>query len=328
MSPLSVLFLLAMGGTGTVQAADSAPLLLESKIDLGDVSGRIDHLAIDLVRRRLYVAELGNDSMAVVDLTTGKLMRTVGGFSEPQGIAYEPLTDTIYVANGGDGSVRLLGGADFQPVGRVDLGDDADNVRVDAAHRTVIVGYGTGALALINPQTHMLVANIPLKAHPESFRLTIDGQRTYINVPDAHEIAVVDLTKQKQIAAWPMHELNANFPLILNEPEHELWTVFRHPAKVVAIDTATGALSAIFDSCGDADDLFFDAKRHRLYVSCGDGNVDVWEKRGTEYSRIARLTTPAGARTALFVPELDRLYLAVRATSGKPAAIWVFRVPT
>ncbi len=301
-----VLGLLAMLLRGSPEAAESSPLILEAKIPLGNVKGRIDHLAVDIARHRLYVAELGNNSIGVVD-------------------AYESSTDTTYVANGGDGSVRLLRGAELQSVGRIDLGDDADNVRIDAVHQRVIVGYGRGALAVIDPKTRQKTADIQLKEHPESLRLTGDSQRVFVNVPDAHEIAVVDLALQVQIAAWSTHEFSSNFPMILDETEHKLWVVFRQPAKLVAIDTATGARSTVLDSCGDADDLFFDAKRHRLYVSCGQGYIDVWEKYGTEYSRIKRLTTPAGARTALFVPELDRLYLAVRATSNEPAAIWIFR---
>src|SRR6266700_7241880 len=85
-----------------------APLVLEAKIPLGEVSGRIDHLAIDLKRQRLFVAELGNNSLGVVDLAAGKVMRRVEGLSEPQGVAYVPFTDSVYVANGGDGSVRVL----------------------------------------------------------------------------------------------------------------------------------------------------------------------------------------------------------------------------
>src|SRR5258705_4480188 len=93
--------------------AASTSLRLEVKIPLGNVQGRIDHLAIDSARHRLFVSELGSDSIGVVDLTTGRLTRTVGGFPEPQGIGYEPSTDTVYVANGGDGSVRLVRGTDL-----------------------------------------------------------------------------------------------------------------------------------------------------------------------------------------------------------------------
>src|SRR4051794_25902182 len=101
------------------------PLQLEARIPLGAVSGRIDHLAIDLKRQRLFVAELGNDSIGVVDLAANQVQSTLPGLKEPQGIGYEPSTDTVYIANGGDGSVRILRAEDLTPIGRIDLGGDA-----------------------------------------------------------------------------------------------------------------------------------------------------------------------------------------------------------
>ena len=128
----------------------SPPLILEAKIPLGQVSGRIDHLGIDLERKRLLVAELGNNSLGVVDLSAGKVLHRIDGVSEPQGAAYVPSSDSIFVASAGDGSVRVLRGEDLTPISRIELGDDADNVRVDAAHKQVLVGYGKGALAVID----------------------------------------------------------------------------------------------------------------------------------------------------------------------------------
>src|SRR5215475_3742472 len=125
----------------TAAETASPPLILEAKIPLGQVSGRIDHLGIDPKRQRLFVAELGNDSLGVVDLAAGKVLRRITGMSEPQGVAYVPFADSIYVANGGDGSVRVLRGEDLAPTGRIELGNDADNVRVDAQHSRVLVGY-------------------------------------------------------------------------------------------------------------------------------------------------------------------------------------------
>src|ERR1051325_10927750 len=101
------------------------PLTLEAKIPLGPVNGRIDHLAVDLKRQRLFVAELGNDSIGVVDLSARRAQSTMLGLKEPQGIAYEPSTDTVYVANAGDGSARILRAEDLTAIGRIDLGDDA-----------------------------------------------------------------------------------------------------------------------------------------------------------------------------------------------------------
>src|SRR5437764_11690395 len=163
-----------------------APLVLEAKIPLGDVSGRIDHLSIDLKRQRLFVAELGNNSLGVVDLAAGKVLRRIDNLSEPQGVAYVPFADSVYVANAGDGSVRVLRGDDLAPIGRIELGDDADNVRVDAPRRHVLVGYGQGALAVIDPATGSKIEDIRLKGHPEGFQLDETGTQVLVNVPDAH----------------------------------------------------------------------------------------------------------------------------------------------
>ena len=151
------------------------PLVLEAKIPLGDVSGRIDHLSIDVKRQRLFVAELGNNSLGVIDLAAGKVLRRIDGLSEPQGVAYVLFTDSVFVANAGDGSVRVLRGDDLTPMGRIELGDDADNVRVDAARNRVLVGYGKGALAVIDPASQTKTADIHLKAHPEGFQIDETG---------------------------------------------------------------------------------------------------------------------------------------------------------
>src|SRR5215468_3116515 len=181
----------------------SPPLLqLETKIPLGDVKGRIDHMAIDLPRRRFFVAELGNDTVGVVDLNEQKVQHVITGLKEPQGVGYVPSSDTLFVANAGDGSVPLFRGADYAAAGRIDLGDDADNVRVDIKSNQVFIGYGSGALAVIDIATNAKITDIPLKAHPESFQLAQSAGRIFANVPKAREIAVIDRTASKQTASW------------------------------------------------------------------------------------------------------------------------------
>jgi hypothetical protein len=101
---------------------------------------------------------------------------------------------------------------------------------------------------------------------------------------------------------------------------------YREPALLAVFDTSSGAPVARLPACGDTDDdVFLDAKRDRLYLSCGAGFIDVVQQRDDTYEELARIPTISGARTALFVPERDRLYLAVRASGGEGAAVWVFR---
>jgi DNA-binding beta-propeller fold protein YncE len=320
------ILLIAMAMLPAVAAAQTAgaPLGLEAKIPLGEVSGRIDHLSIDMKRQRLFVAELGNNSLGVVDLAAGKVLRRISGLSEPQGVAYVPFADSVFVANAGDGSVRVLRGDDLAPIGRVELGDDADNVRVDAPRNRVLVGYGKGALAIIDPATRTKAADLRLKGHPEGFQIDETGTQVFVNVPDARDIEVVDLAAGST-RSLPTQGAGSNFPMAIDGEAHRVLVVFRSPPTLMALSSQDGRVAAKIEICGDADDVFVDARRRRVYVSCGEGVVDVLEQSETGYRRLARVPSVSGARTSLFVPELDRLFVAVRARSDEPTAIWVFR---
>ena len=320
-----VLTLANTAGQASAQSADTGLLQLETKIPLGDVRGRIDHMAVDLKRQRLFIAELGNDSVGIVDLPNRKLISRITGLKEPQGVGYESTSDMLYVANAGDGSVRLFEGSDYKTTERIELGSDADNIRIDAAANRIFVGYGSGALAVIDPSTHSKVGDIPLKAHPEAFQIDPDTSQIFVNVPDARGIAVVDRVSQKQIGEWPLADRGANFPMALDHVRRQVLVIFRAPAALGIFSMTDGKRIATAETCGDADDLFIDAKRARVYVSCGAGFLDVLEAKETTYRRIARIPTVSGARTSLFVPEMDRLLVAVRASSGEPSAIWIFR---
>jgi DNA-binding beta-propeller fold protein YncE len=320
--------LIGMLPSAATWAADPPPLVLEAKIPLGAVAGRIDHFAFDADRQLLFVAELGNDSVGIVDLKERKVLHRLTGLSEPQGVGYHPATNTLYVANAGDGSVRLFQGPQFSPAGRIDLGDDADNIRIDSWRNRIVVGYGKGALAVIDPANRKKVADMPLKGHPESFQFDETGSRIFVNVPDARQIAVLDVGSSKQSSTLDTAGARSNFPMAVDADEHRLLVAFRSPAKLMVFATPTGKLEGSFDICRDADDVFVDRQRRRLYVSCGEGVVDVLAQTGSGYERIARIPTIAGARTSLFVPASDRLYLGVRATAAEPAAIWVFRPPS
>ncbi len=315
---------LIMGSVGA--AGTEPPLILEQTISLDNVSGRIDHMAVEVGGKRLFVAELGNDSVDVVDLQAGKVVKRISGLKEPQGIAYIAEQDLIVVANAGDGSVRFFRAADLAPLGSVVLGDDADNVRIDPATGQVLVGYGDGGLAIIDPATRSKTGDIKLAGHPESFQLDPKTSQVYVNVPGAHQVAVVDLKSRKQIAAWKTSGLKSNFPMALDDEGGSLAVVFRSPAKLVLMNATTGAVAQTLETCGDADDVFFDEKRDRIYLSCGDGGVDIVQRGSDGVRPIGRVATSSGARTSLFVPELDRLYVAARSSSaGSAAAILVLR---
>jgi hypothetical protein len=307
-----------------VQSSDSGPLRLEAKIPLGNVVGRIDHMAIDVARRRLFVAELGNGSVSDVDLVRKAVVGRISHLREPQGLAYVPATDTLYVASGGDGSVRTFSGTELNESGRIELGRDADNIHFDRSHKTLFVGYGEGGLAAIDVEGWSKYADIALGAHPEGFQLESIGDRIFVNVPQARSIMVANREKGTLEVKWPTGSLRDNFPMALNEDRKEVLSVFRSPPDLAAFSMADGSMVANTETCGDSDDVFVDEKRRRIYVSCGEGAVDIFEDVPS-LVKIGRIQTVSGARTSLFIPELDRLIVAARAGSDHSAALWVYR---
>jgi DNA-binding beta-propeller fold protein YncE len=311
---LSGIFAVLLFVTTLIAQENPGSFKLEKTIPLEKVKGRIDHLAVDVGGQRLFVAALGNDTVEVVDLKSGKRIQSLSGFAEPQGIAYVPEFNKLFVANGSDGTVRILDGQSFKSIDTVPVGDDADNVRYNEKAKQIYVGYGEGGLAVIDARGNTMVADIKLPAHPESFRLETNGSRIFVNLPGADEIAVVDRDKRMVVETWPLKEAKANFPMVLDEANHRLFVGCRRPARMLTIDTSSGKVVGNVEISGDTDDLFYDAKRQRVCVSCGAGYVDVIEEAGASPGKLREhISTVGGARTSFFSPELDEFYLAVRA---------------
>src|SRR5258708_11161547 len=201
-------------------ASGQTPLTLVGTIDLPRVEGRIDHLAADIAAQRLYVAALGNNTVEVVDLKSNTHLKSLPGFREPQGIAVVPDGKVVAVANGQGEGVQFIDASDYHPTKAVKLGDDSDNVRYDVAAKRLFVGFGSGALAAIDPTDGKVIGEAKLAGHPESFQLERSGTRVFVNVPDAGQIAVVDRAAMKVLAMWPVVGANSNFPMALDEANH------------------------------------------------------------------------------------------------------------
>jgi DNA-binding beta-propeller fold protein YncE len=312
--------------TIAIQPGTHEPLRLVRTIELPGVDGRIDHMAMDALTQRLYVAALGNNTVEVLDLNAGTHLRSLSGFREPQGIAVVADTKSVAVANGQGDGIQLVSAEDYQPRAAVRLGDDADNVRYDGEAKRLYVGFGGGALAAIDPVGAKVLGEVKLAGHPESFQLARGGTQVFVNVPTASHIAVVDRASMKVTAIWPVVTARSNYPMALDETNHRLFVGCRRPAKVLVFDTTSGKELASFDIVGDTDDLFYDSGRKRLYISGGEGFLDVFQDAGANtFTRSAHVATTSGARTSLFIADQSRLYLAVPHRGSQKAEIRIYQ---
>ncbi len=308
-----------------VSAQSSAPLRLEKSIPLPGVKGRIDHMAIDLAGKRIFVSALGNNTIEVVNFDSGKVLKTITGLSEPQGVLYQPQTQRLWVDNGGDGTVRIFDARNYRLLRKINLGSDADNIRHDPSSHRILVGYGSGGIAIFDENGNK-VANIKLSVHPESFQLQAHGPLLFVNLPRAHQLDVINRARLAILARWRTDDALGNFPMALDEKDHRLFSVCRDPAVLLVFDTHSGAVIAKLPTVAVADDVYYDHARKRIYVTGGGGVVDVYQQKDSEhYARIAQVHTAIGARTSLFVPRLNLLFVAGRREGSKPAEIRIFK---
>lgn len=304
--------------------APIAPLKLVQTIPLEGTEGRFDHFDADVQRQRLYVAALGNDSLEVIDLAAGTRVASVKGLRKPTGIRVLPDSGDIVVASGEDAKVRVYS-PELKLLGTVRDLDDADNVRLSTDGKLAYVGFGDGAIAIIDPRQHKKVGEVKLDGHPESFQLEQKRRRMFVNVPSAKQIAMIDLEKRSVIAKWPVKDATANFPMSLDEAHARLLIACRNQATLLVIDTATGKTVQSLNSVADADDLFFDAEAKLIYITGGAGGITVVRQADSDhYSVVATIHTAEGARTSFFIPQTGRLYVAVPHRGAQGAELRVF----
>jgi DNA-binding beta-propeller fold protein YncE len=313
---------------GKPSAFERTPMLLVQEIPLPNVGGRIDHFTFDAKRKRVIGAALGNNTVEVVDTFSGRDIHSITGAAAPQGVVYVGEIDRLFVANGTDGKLRIYDGNSFNLLHTVDIGEDADNVRYDSTEKKVYVAYGGdegGGIAVVDPATGKRLEDVAkLDAHPESFQIAASKPVIYANIASKAKIALIDRTTHK-VTDWPLKTGKSNYPMAFDEADHRLFVVTRRPAQLVVLDSESGSTIASVPCVNDADDLYYDAGRKRIYVPGGEGFITVIQQIDADhYEPSAKIPTTIGARTGLWYEKRDRFYLAVPASSKQGAALWVY----
>jgi YVTN family beta-propeller protein len=319
----------------TAKASQTAeaerPLVLTEAIPLEGVKGRFDHFAQG--GGRVFVAELGSNSVAVINTGGRTLDHTITGVPDPQGIAFSPEANKIFVASG-RGKLYIFDGKTYDAIGTVDFPGGADNLRYDAASKHVYVGCGndekTGAIGVVDAMTNRKIDEYKIGGEPESFQLESKGPSIYVNIPDNKEIVVVN-RDTKAVAHWPLVGVANNFPMALDEPDHRLFVGTHDPARMVVFDTTSGKQIAALPSVLDTDDLYWDGEFKRVYMPGREGFIFVFQMVDPDhYKLLAKVATALGAGTAGYYGRqgkgFDRFYLAVPARGAELAEVRIYTV--
>jgi DNA-binding beta-propeller fold protein YncE len=309
----------------------SSPLTISKIIPLPGVGGKFDHFAIDATGRSLFVAATGDHSVEVIDLKTGKVQQRIAGLNKPHGLAWAAGTGSLYVADGALAELRVYRGSTLALAGTIKLSDDADDMVYDDASHRLFVGHGgSGAadpaeVAVVDTERFALLLNLPVAAHPEALEVDPQSQRVFANIAGSNEVAVIDAASMSIAAHWKLIRAADNVPLAYDSEHKLLFVGCRTPGMLIVLDAVTGKEVASEPAAGNADDLFYDAALHRVYVISGAGEVDIYQVDDAKALHpLEVLHTASGAKTALFVPGQRLLYVGVPGMDGRAAEIRVY----
>jgi DNA-binding beta-propeller fold protein YncE len=279
---------------------------------LPHLEGPLEHLAADVKGQRIFLAATSNNTIEVYNALNLKHLTTISGLAQPQDLVFLPETGNLLVSNGADGSLRTYDGQTLKLLDSKMMGGDADRIGVGPGGKNVYVGWGVGGLAMLDIASGRR-SDIKLSSHPESFQLDSSGSRIYVNLPGVGQLVEIDRRSQTIFASWPLHPYSENGPMALDEANRRIFVVCRKPAKLLVLNMDDAAVMASMSTVGDAADVFYDRERKRIYVVGGEGFVDVFrQKSADDYSVVSHTETAPGARTGLFVPEWNRVYVVAR----------------
>ncbi|MBX9842070.1 MAG: YncE family protein [Xanthobacteraceae bacterium] len=322
--------------TRSAHTQDKLPLQRVQTIPMSGVSGRLDHLGVDVEGGRLFAAALGDsqNTVEVIDLKAGKRISSIRGQSMPQGVFYSADFKKLFVANGKDGTVKIFRGDNLGLVGSLPVGTGADHVGYDQATKDLYVGVSipnsrVGELAIVDTRTNKKIGAIQTDSRPGGIKIETASPRIFVTLGGLPRVGVVDREKQKQIATWPLTGVPSVVALALDETNHRLFGASRNPPMLTVLDTESGKQITQLDGVEGIDDLWYDAEHHRIYASGGRGAaagfVYVYQQRDADhYELTAKIPTRADAQTSIWVPQLNRLYVSASANGNENAAILVF----
>jgi DNA-binding beta-propeller fold protein YncE len=323
----------AVPATTPAADANSAPVLkLLGRTDLPGYTGDFDHLAADVKGNRLLLAAEDHSTLEIFDLKTGTHLKTLKGFDTPHSILLIPDKNQILVTDGTD-TAKLLDATTYQIVGGVKLTPGADSIGYDPTRKHLYVVTGgkdvkmaDSWLTEIDLLTGERIGDVKFDAnHVEAMAVEHHGPRLYINVTDKNYMAVVDKDKRTVVARWPIHEAKQNAALAFDEADHRLFVITRQPGKMIVLNSEDGSSIVSFNAPARVDEAIFDTGNHRIYAPGGEGYIGVYQQKDPDhYAELAHVPSAAGAKTAVLVPELNRLYVAVSPGEGKTGAalIW------
>lgn len=318
---------LVVGATANFAQTSSVKLI--KTVNLPGYSGDFDHFAVDYDRGRLLLAAEDHGTIEVFDLKTSAHLRTVRGFGNPHSITIRNGMPTIFITDSGKEGPTIRDANTYVKKQSVSMTPGSDTGKYDPATNVLYVVTGgkdvdmkTANLEAFNPDTGAKLGSITFQDNHVEAMAFVDGDpRIFLNLTQTNQLAVIDRKAMKVIATWPVPPAQQNAMVAFDPDQHRLYVVCRAPGMVVVMNSDTGAVVSTQPAPLRADEVQYDQATHRLYVPGGEGYLQIYDTTDPNHLKtVEKVTTAPGAKTALLLPDLHRLYLAVSPGESKSMA--------
>jgi DNA-binding beta-propeller fold protein YncE len=308
-------------------AQDKLPLKLVATTPMPGFTGDFDHFGLDLKGNRLFLAAEDKKTVEVFDLRTGNRIHSIEGFGHPLTMVYLPETDRLLVTNGDTDDVALVDCKEYKILDTLKLTKGVDHSALNPVNKYFYVENAatpdgkSHSLAIIDSKSFKLIGQIPGLSGDSNEGMVIDraGKKLYVNMTGSDEVGVIDLNTRQIIARWPLPDAHVAHAIMLDEPNHRLFTATRNPPRFIVFNSDTGKVVTSLPCVGVNSDMSLDVARKRIYIT-GSDTISVFAQRDADhYEHIAEVPSAFRAKSSIFVPQLNRLYVA-DSGKGKPDA--------
>ncbi|MBK5187194.1 MAG: alkaline phosphatase family protein [Gemmatimonadaceae bacterium] len=306
---ISLLALLPLLSPSSVGAQHANPgysgFHLAARLPLGDAQGW-DYLAFEPRSRLLYISH--ERDVLVVNPASGRIVDTIRNTPGVHGIAFAPELGRGFISDGDDSSVTIFALATRRVLGRVVTGGDPDAIVFDSVSDRVFTMNADGkSTTAIDAATGKVAGTLALGGGPE-FAVADGRGHLFVNIETTSELVEIDTRTLALEHRWPVSPCATPSALSMDRARRRLFLGCRNHVLAVVDANAGGVLQSF--AIGDhVDASVFDADRRLVFVSNGDGTMNVLGERGDSLVMLDTVRTQAGAKTMAFDPSTHELFL-------------------
>jgi DNA-binding beta-propeller fold protein YncE len=316
-----------------------SPFAFEGSIAMPDVpwGPYSDYLATDVAGGRVFATPQAAHAVAVFDVEASKLVTMVRGIGNPHGVFYSNRAKRLFVDDGEAGDVKVFDGNDFKLLKKIPVAAGANGSTFDPSTQLLYVNNGGRDAGL----DHSFVSVIDTTTSTKVADIQIDGlfleasvidpatHRLYLNLEDKNAVAIIDLNTRKVVGNWPITHSHHNMPMAFDADHQRLYIGCRDGdmhGSIAVVDLKNGAELNTLPIGGWVDSIYYDAKRQRIYSSSGTGHLETYQLLPDgKYQKLESTDTAVMAKTSIYSPELDRMYVSVPHLGSTLAKILVFK---